>query len=197
MTAQQAIMFLCEEKKVDTKAPDGNPKVTIAYRIKWLADKVPERDIDKWLTAILAHPEFKFVAHGFLPSIALMDEVCRPSRESLELEAERQFALVLRNISRYEHLETSNHRLVAGLTACGGWLSLCDSLDADIPFRRKEFVRAYCNSTRALTEPVIWHGLSQHERPPRCIDSADTVRLEHKPDKVTALIGDLADKMAI
>lgn len=196
MTAQEAILFLCEEKQVQ-KDEGGKLKMTIAYRIKWLSQNVEERNIERWLKAILSHPEFKFVATGFLPSLALMEEVCRPSRESLELEAERQFSLVLRNISRYEHLETSNHRLAAGLTACGGWLALCDSLDTDIPFRRKEFVRAYCNSTRALTEPVIWHGLSHHERQPLCIDSADTVRLEHKPDNVTMLIGDLADKMVI
>lgn len=197
MTAQQAIMFLCEEKKVDTKAPDGNPKVTIAYRIKWLSDKVPERDIDKWLTAVLAHPEFKFVAQGFLPSLALMEEVCRPSRESLELEAERQFSLVLRNISRYEHLETSNHRLAAGLTACGGWLALCDCELESLPYRRKDFVRAYCASSKELTEPVRYLGHSRPDKEPICIDSADTVRLEHKPDKVTMLIGDIADKMVI
>jgi hypothetical protein len=196
MTAQDAILFLCEEKQVQ-KDEGGKLKMTIAYRIKWLSQNVEEHNIERWLKAVLSHPEFKFVAQGFLPSLALMEEVCRPSRESLELEAERQFSLVLRNISRYEHLETSNHRLVAGLTACGGWLALCDSLDTDIPFRRKEFVRAYCNSTRALTEPVIWHGLSHHERQPLCIDSADTVRLEHKPDNVTMLIGDLADKMVI
>ena len=143
MTAEQAVLLLCEEYNASPTDGAGNPKIGIQYRIKWIRDHITQERIEWFVQQVLLSCKSEYLKAGMLPSLAAMAEIIEPKLDDLLIEGAEMFSQVLAKVDRYRDFATDNKRLQAGLTAIGGWKSLCASQISDQKYLRDRFANAY------------------------------------------------------
>ena len=177
MTAHDAIMFLCEEKRVQTHE-NNKIKMTIQFRIDWLERNVP--DVESWLNKMLRHRDMKFVAAGHLPTLDMMAECNGESAEQLRHEADLKFRELMNNVNIYRDFLTDNPRLYSGMMALGGWKQICMSTLDEHKFMQKKFADAYQSCEVAKTKIHPQYGLPIDVRSDAIkIDYENKTQIEH------------------
>ncbi|MDA3900038.1 MAG: hypothetical protein PF637_05910 [Spirochaetes bacterium] len=147
MTAEQAVLLLCEEYNASPTDGAGNPKIGIQYRIKWIRDHITQDRIEWFVQQVLLTCKSEYLKAGMLPSLAAMAEIIEPKLDELLIEGAEAFNTILKKLDRYKDFATDNKRLQAGLISVGGWKSLCASQKTDQKYLRERFANAYakCN----------------------------------------------------
>lgn len=189
MTPLDVVLLWAEEKGVNIYDSKGELRVGVSWRVRTISQNIKPEQLESYALMVMRHPEFLYVGKGELPSLALMEKVLKPDADALKAEAEKQFSLLIKaagSFGRYEHFQTMNPRLVAGMTAIvgvGGWTDICNLNTEDLHYRRKNFVEAYCRGVSdPLPEPVVYRGLSTNiEKEPKSIDSPDILKIGNVP----------------
>lgn len=82
---------------------------------------------------------------GFLPSVGEFKQLClsAPGVSSIEEEAKEQWSLVVKNLNYYANPIFKNSAISEAIRKMGGWKKVCSMLEAEQPFREKDFISLY------------------------------------------------------